>query len=40
MEPIWIYISRVIDLNEPFLLKNEIDVTNGGLVFFKLKKKL
>ena len=39
MEPFWIYISRLIELNEPFIIEKEVDITNGGLVFFKLKKK-
>ena len=39
MKPLWIYLSRLIELKEPFKIQKEIDIASGGLVFFKLKKK-
>jgi len=39
MEPIWVYLSRFVKLNEPFIVDKEVDITDGGLVFFKLKKR-
>lgn len=37
-EPLWKYISKYLRTREPFDVKKEINISNGGLVYFELKK--
>jgi len=37
-EPLWMFISKHLNVKEPFDLKKEINITNGGLIYFELTK--
>ena len=38
LEPLWVKLFRHLSINEPFQIEKEINVSEGGLVFFELRK--